>query len=468
MFPLAGGSIPAFAQAPAPAPDPAFEAAKRAWDALPETDRRAIQDGLVWTGDYKGVVDGEFGRGTRAAIAAYAQRTGLPADGTLDQRGRAMLAATAAMARTAVGFAPVRDPKTGAVVALPTKLLPRRTDTAQGSRWASADNSLVVETMLSPPSAGDLPGIFDAIKDSTPQRKVTYRLLRPDFLVVSGEIGRSIFYTRMSRPPADQAGPLRGYTITYPNGAKALDNVSLAVANGWVPFPPAGAGVASAPAANPPAAAAGQPAGARLTPPPPATGPVLSATGLVVAADKVLTAFARCMDPRIAGRPATVVKRDEDSGATLLQVPGLAARTFALRSGTAAPGSQAVVVMLARKGQGPDAEAAVAPGDILSSTGPSQRKRVLAPVQAEGQGAPVFDRSGALVGLAGRTQAPRQVAGIVPQRAWPLLEPAVLSGLLSAGGISMSGSEAGTREDRSAADLAAAVKPSLVPVLCSP
>ena len=467
-LPLAAVPTPGHAQAPAPAPDPAFEAAKRAWDALAETDRRAIQDGLIWTGDYKGVVVGDFGRGTRAAIIAYAQRTGLPTDGTLDQRGRAMLAAAAGMARISVGFSPVRDPKTGAVISLPTKLLPRRVDTPQGSRWAAADNSLVVETMLASPQSGDLPAIFDALKESTPQRKVTYRLLRPDFLVVSGEIGRSIFYTRIARPPADQSGPLRGYTITYPNGAKTLDSVSIAVANGWVPFPPANGAVA---VAAPPSA--GQPASPPAPTPRPATapaasGPQLSATGLVVAADKVLTVFARCNDPRIAGRPATVIKRDDESGATLLQVAGLNGRPVALRTGTATAGNAAIVVMLARKGAGNDVDAAVAPGEVLSGAGTAQRKRIFAPVQAEGQGAPVFDRFGGLVGLAGSIGAPRQVAGIVPQRAWPLLEPAVLAGILSAGNITATSADAGQRDERTAGEIAAGVKPSLVPVLCTP
>src|SRR4051812_8941696 len=62
------------APATQPAPDPAFEAAKAAFEALPETDRRAMQDALIWTGDYKSNVDGNFGRGTRDAIVAYARR----------------------------------------------------------------------------------------------------------------------------------------------------------------------------------------------------------------------------------------------------------------------------------------------------------------------------------------------------------------------------------------------------------
>jgi peptidoglycan hydrolase-like protein with peptidoglycan-binding domain len=72
-----------------PSADLALEAAKRAFESLPEADRVAMQDALIWTGDYKGIADGKFGKGTRDAIAAFASRNKLPADGTLDAKGRA-------------------------------------------------------------------------------------------------------------------------------------------------------------------------------------------------------------------------------------------------------------------------------------------------------------------------------------------------------------------------------------------
>jgi hypothetical protein len=317
--------------------------------------------------------------------------------------------------------------------------------------------------MLYPPSVGDLPAIFDVLKTTTPQRKVTYRLLRPDFLVVSGEIGRSIFYTRIAKP-ADQAGPLRGYTLTYPGGAKALDNISIAVANGWVPFPPAGGAPATSSPGNVPAGGPPRVAGGPVPP----AAPALAATGVAVAPDKVLTLYGRCNEPRIAGRPATVLKRDEESGATVLQVAGLNARPLSLHTGSATVGHAALAVFLTRKATGTDVDAVVAPGEILSPAGTSQRKRLLAPIQAEGQGGPVFDRSGAFVGVAGRTEAPRQVAGIVPQRAWPLVEAVGLASVLAAGGIALPAEPVGSGAERGAAELAASVRQSLLPVFCAP
>ena len=50
------------------AQSPSDANAKTAFEALPEGDRHAIQDALVWAGDYSGISDGNFGKGTLAAI----------------------------------------------------------------------------------------------------------------------------------------------------------------------------------------------------------------------------------------------------------------------------------------------------------------------------------------------------------------------------------------------------------------
>ncbi|MFD0937722.1 serine protease, partial [Methylobacterium trifolii] len=64
------------AAAPATVPDPAFEAMRTAFEALPEAERKAIQDALVWGGDYNSVVTGGFGRRTFEALNAFRARAG--------------------------------------------------------------------------------------------------------------------------------------------------------------------------------------------------------------------------------------------------------------------------------------------------------------------------------------------------------------------------------------------------------
>ncbi len=71
-----GKLAPPSPAAPKPA-DPAFEAARAAFEPLPEAERKALQDALVWTGDFNGVTSGSFGRRTFEAIQAFAARTRL-------------------------------------------------------------------------------------------------------------------------------------------------------------------------------------------------------------------------------------------------------------------------------------------------------------------------------------------------------------------------------------------------------
>jgi Putative peptidoglycan binding domain len=139
---LAAGGV---AAQPAPSPpsqvpaaDPAFEAAKAAFEGLPEVERKAVQDALVWTGDYNSVVTGTFGRRTFEALTAYQRRAKLNPTGVLDGKARADLQAAAQRAREAVKFAVVTDPKTGARIGVPERLLPKRDLNPNGGRAGKA------------------------------------------------------------------------------------------------------------------------------------------------------------------------------------------------------------------------------------------------------------------------------------------------------------------------------------------
>ena len=67
-----------------------------------------------------------------------------------------------------------------------------------------------------------------------PGRKITYKLLRPDFFVVTGETATGRFYRRLA------AGPdgLRGFSIGYDKALAAdLDRLVIAIAASFEPFP---------------------------------------------------------------------------------------------------------------------------------------------------------------------------------------------------------------------------------------
>uniref|UniRef100_UPI001404909E serine protease n=1 Tax=Methylobacterium segetis TaxID=2488750 RepID=UPI001404909E len=316
--------------APAPAaPDPAFEAARAAFEALPETERKGLQDALVWTGDYNSVVTGTFGRRTFEALASFRTRAGAGAEDPLAPRLRTAILAGGEAARRSARFTVRPDPASGAVMGVPERLLAKRTAIPGGSRWQSADGRVTLESRSFGTGEASLDALFERATNPGADRKVTYKLKRPDFIVVTGETGAGRSYIRYA---AGEAG-IRGFTIGYDKAlAGEVDRLVIAIANAFVPFPEAASPTAQAVAAAP---AAPPPSQAREAPPAAPAAPVattslattsLAATGLAVAPGRVLTASAPlegCVAPRIGGAPARILRSDPARGLALLEAGAL-------------------------------------------------------------------------------------------------------------------------------------------------
>ncbi|TGD94848.1 peptidoglycan-binding protein [Methylobacterium nonmethylotrophicum] len=421
-----------------PAPDPVFEAARAAFEARPEAERRAVQDALVWAGSYNSVVTGTFGRRTYEAIGAWQGRTGGAGTGILDEAGRAALIAAGEAARRAARFTVAPDPATGLVIGVPERLLPKRARVPGGSRWQSPDGRVTLDTKAFAPGDTDLDALFAQSTAAAPDRKVTYTLKRPDFMVVTGETPAGKFYIRHAAGPAG----LRGFTLSYDKAtAREMDRLVIAIANSFVPFP------GEAPVAPP------RPVATMPDPGAPAGGAV-SGTGLVVGPRRIVTVLpGPCAGPQAAGQPARILRRDEGSGLTLLEGAAPAAPSAVLAPAPGAPGED--VIALAAGADGP-----------VVTTGALATGGVLAPLQPGAAGAPVLDRSGRLLGLVARmpTQA-RLVAGVLPPLTHPLVGLEALKALLGPDAPAPPGAE--TRP-MSAGAVAGRLAGAVVPVRCGP
>ena len=427
----AQGAPPPAAPKPAtPAPDPVFEAARSAFEALPEPERRALQDALVWTGDYNGVTTGGFGRRTFEGIAAYQRRTGAAPIGQLAPPERAALAAAADAARKAARFRVQADGASGAVIGVPERLLSKRSPLPGGTRWQSADGRVTLDTRSFPPGTTDLDMLFERATAVSPERKVTYKLKKPDFVVVTAETATGRSYVRYA---AGEAG-IRGFALGYDRAlASEVEPLMIAVANSFAPFPTEG--VSPSVAATPPVAATAAPKpgptpGLAATPPqaPPPSETPAAATGLNLGGGRVLTAvsaLANCPAPRIGGLPARSENRDAAGSVVLLKVDGLGGGAVpAFRTEALGP-DEALLVLAAAAGGG----RSVAPG----MAGPGG---VFAPLQPGSAGAPVLDRAGRLVGLVARAPAaPRLIAGVMPPTRYPVVPADAVAALLKQAGL---------------------------------
>ncbi len=421
------------AQTPAPssADDAAMAAQKAAFLALPEATRKAAQEALVWLGLYVGVNDGDFGKRTRDAILAFQASLKAPADGTLSAPQLQALLAAAQKARDASGFQVVSDPKSGAKIGAPLKLLNARTSVRLD--FASSGDA-------------DLAALYARLSTVTPTRKVAYKAIKPDaFFVVSGQDGATTFYTRFDKNTTANP-PIRGFTFAYPaSQAAQLNRVAIAVANSFEPFPE----LAAAPAASAAVSAAAPPAPSSG---PPTAVPEPAATALVIAPGKALTALkaADCPNPTVAGKPVRIERADAATGLMML------AGDFAWDGEAPRLGGPAQdLVVLGFAGQRRAASSASVAG---GETWPV----VIAAVDKSTSGGPVFDRRGALVGLvAPIADEPKRVAGIALAAPHALIAPEAVRAFLG-GGEPASGSAA----PLSAGDIAARERHALVAVFC--
>ncbi|WP_162501628.1 peptidoglycan-binding domain-containing protein, partial [Methylobacterium crusticola] len=231
------------------APDPAFEAARAAFEARPEAERRAVQDALVWAGDYNSVTSGTFGRRTFEAIGSWQSRNGAPPSGILDDRTRASLLAAGEGARRAARFTVAPDPATGLALGVPERLLQKRSRLPNGTRWQSGDGRVTLDTKGYALGEADLDALFERAAAAAPDRTVTYKLKRPDFIVTTGETPAGKFYIRYAAGPAG----IRGFSLAYDKAAaREVDRLVIAIANSFVPFPGEAAAAAPGPPPRPP------------------------------------------------------------------------------------------------------------------------------------------------------------------------------------------------------------------------
>lgn len=131
---------------------------------------------------------------------------------------------------------------------VPERLLGRRTALPSGTRWQSQDGRVTLESRAFPPGTESLDALFEKATAPLPGRKVTYKLRRPDTVVVTAETGPGLSYIRYASGPEGVRGFLLGYDRAL---APEVDRLVIAVANAFVPFPDPAAAPAAQLSAGP-------------------------------------------------------------------------------------------------------------------------------------------------------------------------------------------------------------------------
>lgn len=422
--------------------DPAFAAAEKVFLALDVEARRAIQKDLIWAAKFEGTASGDFGPLTFAALKRFETEAKLPADGLINPAKRERLAKAAEAQRLAAKFTVETDKVSGMKIGIPGVIFSKSSpNTSGGTRWQDKDEKVTLDLTVFKPE-DSLATLFEkGIDPKNTGRKITYKLIRPDFFVITGETASGKFYRRVQ---SDGSGPLRGFSIGYDKTvAPAVDKMVIAIASGFEPFPKAGS--------SKPATTSGTPIASL-----PTKAPQRRATGLALTPEAILTSEAAlkgCTEIMVAPEgnaariPARLIRTLEGTGLAVL----------AARAGKAMPvriATDAKDGLLVQR----DSE-----GDLLASAATITNGKAATSLQDGGAGAALFDKTGALIGVINTMPVAKfKVAGIVPTLSYSYL-PA--EDLLKASGLPAAAKGDGAA--KSSAEVAEAARVSIVSLLCA-
>lgn len=166
---------------------------------LPETDRHSIGIMLIATGRYNGMSTGEFNHRIYNGILGFQRfRSSVP-NGVLAEPAKRQLFTEGAQFLKSIGLREASHPLVSAKLYIPFKLIETQARTPRGMAYEGTDAS--VDFSYFPRIELSLQDLFGRLASAGQSRKITYKLLRPDFFVVSGDSASRHFYSRYQVAP---------------------------------------------------------------------------------------------------------------------------------------------------------------------------------------------------------------------------------------------------------------------------
>ncbi|MDF2235765.1 serine protease [Albimonas sp. CAU 1670] len=387
-----------------------------------ERTRMGVQNALIWSGDYRGRIDGDFGRLTREAIMAFQSKLGDAPSGYLTEPQIAELEARRVAAQQRAGYRVVDDYQTGIRVGMAENLLRREAQDGVLVPFSSFDGHAFMMLLSMQGGSASLASLYDTtleIAAEIPGQAEVYKPLRDDWFVVSKSgFTQSLYaYVRL------EYGAAKGFILQWDNdAAQTYGPIATAMFNDFGTI----AGVVLDPNAPTVASASASP---RRTPQPPVQDEPPSAassgTGFFVTRQgHVLTnrhVIESCSSITVADVPATVVAWDEDLDLALLQTSNGSSPSQIAKFAPRPARLNADVTALGYPLHGLLGGLNVTRGVVSSLSGVLGDRNVIqisAEVQPGNSGGPLLDAQGAVVGVVVAkldALAVAQISGDLPQ-----------------------------------------------------
>jgi S1-C subfamily serine protease len=400
----AAGSLapeePAATDEPLMAEDPLDEspAEARASEALllPE-ERIALQQALAWYGFYQGGMDGAFGKGTRASMAAWQEANGYEPTGILTSRQRAVLVGNHGADQAEFGFSTLAVAEAGIEVTLPLSLVEFKGYEPPFIRYDPVNGSGLTILLISEPGGAEaLSGLYDILQTLESVPPGGERSKGADSFTISAEGNgvQSLAYAATAR------GMVKGYlAIWNPADADRMERILPVLKSSFRPVGDKALDPGLVPMED--AVRTGLLAGLEVR------RPKMSRSGFFVDAKGTVATVAEAVDhcARITidhDTEATVTLSDAATGLALITPRGLLAppAVAALATASPAPGTELAVAGYSYEDKLPAPVLTFGVFDEAAGlAGETGLVRLSAPVLDGDRGGPVVDPSGAVVGL---------------------------------------------------------------------
>jgi peptidoglycan hydrolase-like protein with peptidoglycan-binding domain len=224
-LPGAPGTAPtATAAAPEPEPEPApppepdeTQAQARASESiLSGADKKAQQVALAWAGFYDGPIDGLYGQGTRAAMAAWQKAEGEEPTGVLTTRQRAALIASYNSILADLDLQLVHDEATGIEIQLPAGVVAFTGYEPPFARFDPKGDIPGAQVLLISQSGDQnrLFGLYEILQTLSIVPEDGPRERSEDSFTITGTDARIVSHTEVRLTGTE----IKGFTLVWPAG----------------------------------------------------------------------------------------------------------------------------------------------------------------------------------------------------------------------------------------------------------
>ncbi|MEI6098431.1 MAG: serine protease [Alphaproteobacteria bacterium] len=180
--------------------------------ALTANERELLQEALKWFGFYNGKLDGSFGKGSRAAFAAWQAANGFEQSGILSTRQRNKLTSDYASDKAEFGFATVTEAESGISITLPLNLIQFDHYEPPFVHYAEKNGSGLKVLLISEPGGkAALKGLYDILQTLEIMPATGERALLEDSFTIRGRNDKieTLAYA------AAVGGNIKGYIVSW-------------------------------------------------------------------------------------------------------------------------------------------------------------------------------------------------------------------------------------------------------------